>query len=252
MTCSRLRITSVGKLVLYLCALACLLTGGLGTAGAADPATTTQASVQDITELIRHSLLERFPSAQQQVQVTNVRVQGNLQVPYGHLTYEIIPRTRRLAPGPVSLTVVVRVDGKPVRRLLASAILSVSSQAIVAAAPLVRHQTITPTDIRLTEVDLAQLPADIITAPQDVVGKRLRRNVSIGTPLHGRLVEAPTVVKRGDVVMIVAQSSSVSVAVQGQAKEDGSVGEHIRVLNLSSRKEVYAKVLDANTVRVDF
>jgi flagella basal body P-ring formation protein FlgA len=40
--------------------------------------------------------------------------------------------------------------------------------------------------------------------------------------------------------------------VQGQAKEDGSIGEQIRVLNLSSGKEVYAKVLDENTVHVDF
>jgi len=209
-------------------------------------------SVQDVTELVTRSILERFPSAQWQVQVTNVRLQGKLQVPQGHLTYELIPRTRHLSPGPVSLTVVVRVDGKPARRLLASATLRVSRQVVVAAAPLVRHQTVTPADIRLAEVNVAQLPEDVITNPQDVVGKRLRRNVSIGTPLHGRLVEAPTVVKRGDVVMIVAQSSAVSVTVQGQAKEDGAVGEQIRVLNLSSRKEVYAKVLDENTVRVDF
>lgn len=254
MTCSRLRTTSVDKLVRDLFAFACLLLGALAAVApaAADQGGMVQVSVEDVTELVTHYLLEHFPGNSQQVQVTNVRLQGNLQVPQGEMTYEIIPRTRQFAPGRVSLTVVVHVDERPVRRLLASAILDMSSPAVVAAAPLVRNQTITHADIHLAEVSLAQLPEGVITDPQDAVGKRVRRNVSMGTPLHGRLVEAPTVITRGAVVLIVAQSSLVSITVQGQAREDGAVGDHIRVVNLSSGKEVYAKVLDDNTVRVDF
>ena len=253
MTCFRLQTTSADKLVICLFALVCLIIGDLATTTAAsDLATMVQVSVDDVTELVTHYLLERFPGNTQQVQVTNVRLYGNLQVPHGDMTYEIILRTRQLAPGRVSLTVVVHVDGRPVRRVLASATLDMSSQAVVAAAPLARNQTITHADIRLAEVNLAQLPEGVITDLQDAMGKRVRRNLSIGTPIHERLVEAPTVITRGAVVMIVAQSALVSITVQGQAKEDGSVGEHIRVLNLSSGKEVFAKVLDENTVRVDF
>jgi flagella basal body P-ring formation protein FlgA len=239
--------------MICLFGLACLLLGDLTAAIAAtDQDNQLQVSVEDVTELVTHYLLERFPANKHQVQVTNVRLQGNLQVPHGHLTYGITPRTRRLTPGPVSLTVVVHVDGKPVRRVLASAVLGMSSPAVVAAVPLARNQIITRADVRLAEMNLAQLPEGTLTNLQDVVGKWARRNVSIGTPFHERLVEAPTVIARGAVVMIVAQSSLVSVTVQGQAKEDGSVGKHIRVLNLSSGKEVYAKVLDESTVRVDF
>jgi flagella basal body P-ring formation protein FlgA len=147
---------------------------------------------------------------------------------------------------------VVHVDGKPVRRVLASAVLNISHLAVVAAAPLARNQIISRADVRLAEVNLTQLPEGAIRDPQDVVGKRVRRSVSIDTPLNGRLVEAPAVITRNALVKIVAQSSLISITTQGQAKEDGSVGEHIRVLNLSSGKEVYAKVLDENTVRVDF
>jgi flagella basal body P-ring formation protein FlgA len=236
-----------------LCALIYLILGHFPMATAAGgQLDTAQVPVDDVAQLVTRYLLERFPEPRQQVQVTNVRLQGNLQVPSGLLTYDIMPRTRRLAPGPVSLTVVVRVDGKAVRRLLASATLSMSTQVVVAAAPLARHQMISRADIRLAEVDLARLPEGVITNPEDVVGKWVRHNVSLGTPLHERLVEAPTVITRGAVVTIVAQSASVSVTVPGQAKEDGAVGEQIRVLNLSSRKEVYAKVLDEHTVRVDF
>jgi flagella basal body P-ring formation protein FlgA len=239
--------------VIGVFALACLILGDLATASAAnDHVDTVQVPVEDVTELVTHYLLERFPENAHQVQVTDMRFHGNLQVPNGDLTYEVIPRTRQLAPGRVSLTVIVHVDGKPVRRILTSATLSMTRSVVVAAVPLARNQTIKGTDVRLAAVDLAQIPDDATTDLQDVIGKRVRRNVSLGTPLHDRLVEAPIVIARGAVVMIVAQSSSVSVTVQGQAKEDGSIGEQIRVLNLSSGKEVYAKVLDENTVHVDF
>src|SRR5690606_34206123 len=125
-----------------LFALAYLIIAGFVTAGAGAAANTMEVSIQDVTELVTRSILERFPSTEQQVQVTNVRIRGNLRVPQGDLTYEIIPRTRHLSLGPVSLAVVVRVDGKPVRRLFASATLHISTQAVIAAVPLARHQTI--------------------------------------------------------------------------------------------------------------
>jgi flagellar basal body P-ring formation protein FlgA len=163
-----------------------------------------------------------------------------------------VPRSNRLSPGPVSLTVVVHVDGKPLRRVLASGKLEVSTKVVVAALPLARNYPIADADVRLEERSLAQLPEGVMTNPQDVVGKYARQSIAPGTPIHSRVLAAPAVIKRGAVVTIVAQSASLSVATQGQAKEDGTVGEQVRVLNLSSRKEVYAKVIDENTVRVDF
>lgn len=196
--------------------------------------------------------MDRIPWEKHPVQIANLSLQGDLQVPRGHLTYEVIPRSCQLSPGPASFTVVVHVDGKPVRRLIASGTIDVAAKVAVSALPLARNQLITEADVGLEERNLARLPEGTLTNLQDIIGKRTRRGISVATPLHSRLIEVPSLIKRGAVVTILAQSPSLSVAVKGQAKEDGAVGNHIRVMNLSSRKEVHAKMIDENTVRVDF
>jgi flagella basal body P-ring formation protein FlgA len=196
--------------------------------------------------------MERLPWPKQQVQITNLNLRGDLQVPQGQLTYELLPRSHHLSPGPISLTVVVRVDGKPVRRLLAVGTISVSTEVVVAVMPLSRDQIITRADVRLEERTLAQVPEGAMTDLQEVIGKRPRRSISSGTPLHARLLEAPPVIQKGSVVTVLINTPTLSVVMQGQAKEDGAVGEQIRVVNLASRKEIYGRVIDENTVRVDF
>jgi flagellar basal body P-ring formation protein FlgA len=213
---------------------------------------TIQVPTQEVTELVTRYLMERLPWPKQQVQIANLSLRGDLQVPQGQLTYEILPRSHHLSPGPVSLTVVVRVDGKPVRRLLAAGTLNVSTNVVVAAMPLSRDQIITRAEVRLEERTLAQVPEGALTDLQAVVGKRPRRSISPGTPLHARLLEAPPVIQKGSMVTILAKTPTLSIVMQGQAKEDGAVGEQIRVVNLASRKEIYGRVIDENTVHVDF
>ena len=62
----------------------------------------------------------------------------------------------------------------------------------------------------------------------------------------------PPLVKRGDVVSIIAESKDLKVTTLGVAKEKGSLGGRILVENLTSKKEVYAYVIDSNKVRVEF
>jgi flagella basal body P-ring formation protein FlgA len=42
------------------------------------------------------------------------------------------------------------------------------------------------------------------------------------------------------------------VAAKGMARESGAVGDRIRVMNLRSRKIIYAQVLNEMTVQVEF
>jgi flagella basal body P-ring formation protein FlgA len=70
--------------------------------------------------------------------------------------------------------------------------------------------------------------------------------------LRTDLIELPPLVRRGNVVVIIAESDVLKVTALGEVKEKGRRGETIRVVNLSSKKEIYARVVDSNTVKVDF
>jgi flagella basal body P-ring formation protein FlgA len=86
----------------------------------------------------------------------------------------------------------------------------------------------------------------------EVVGKRALRLINTNEVLRIDLVEMPPVVKRNDIVTLVAEKGLLRITAKGEVKENGRRGERIRVINLDSNKEIYARVIDANTVRVEF
>ena len=123
---------------------------------------------------------------------------------------------------------------------------------MVTRRPLGRHKPITEDDIKLQKMDLARLPSGAITDPDAVLGKRTKRAIGAQTVLRANLVELPPLVKRGDMVMIVAESDGLLITALGQVKKKGRRGERIPVINLDSKKVLYARVLDSNTVKVEF
>jgi flagellar basal body P-ring formation protein FlgA len=71
--------------------------------------------------------------------------------------------------------------------------------------------------------------------------------------LRSDLIEFPPLVKRGDVVLVVAESGGLRITTLGMVKQrEGRRGERIRVENIDSKKSLYGRVLDAKTVKVDF
>jgi len=59
-------------------------------------------------------------------------------------------------------------------------------------------------------------------------------------------------VRRGKMVRIILESGPLTVLTSGQSQEDGARDDLVRVKNLSSSKIIYARVVDDNTVKVEF
>jgi flagella basal body P-ring formation protein FlgA len=59
-------------------------------------------------------------------------------------------------------------------------------------------------------------------------------------------------VKRGDLVVILVESNGLKITTLGQVKKKGRLGERIPVVNMDSKKVLHARVIDSNTVKVDF
>jgi flagella basal body P-ring formation protein FlgA len=87
---------------------------------------------------------------------------------------------------------------------------------------------------------------------EEVVGKKTWRPVSKGACVKSFHVRDRRDMGRGDAVVIVAESGTIRVQAPGELLESGNPGDRVRVLNKASGKEVYATVVDANTVVVSF
>ena len=70
--------------------------------------------------------------------------------------------------------------------------------------------------------------------------------------LRSDQMDLPPVIRRGDVVQVVAESDTLRITTQAVAQDSGGVGEMIRVMNARSRQNIHAEVVNGQTVRVTF
>jgi flagella basal body P-ring formation protein FlgA len=70
-------------------------------------------------------------------------------------------------------------------------------------------------------------------------------------PLRSGLVEEPPLVKKGDVVQVIVDKNNIRISCLGEIKETGRRGDRVKLVNLSSKKELLGRVVDGGTVRVD-
>jgi flagella basal body P-ring formation protein FlgA len=58
-------------------------------------------------------------------------------------------------------------------------------------------------------------------------------------------------VRRGDVVDVFASGGGIFITMKGVSLDDGVQGGVIKIRNISSDKEFFAKVLNKNSVKVN-
>ena len=116
--------------------------------------------------------------------------------------------------------------------------LSVYKPAVVSAIALSRKTLLTAADINLEEVNILSNTRAMIFDEDAVIGKELKRALRAGSTISPGMLMLPTLIKRGDGVVIVAQKGSLIVRVSGTALASGTMGQQIAVRNSSSERTV--------------
>ncbi|OGR08393.1 MAG: flagella basal body P-ring formation protein FlgA, partial [Deltaproteobacteria bacterium RIFOXYD12_FULL_50_9] len=88
--------------------------------------------------------------------------------------------------------------------------------------------------------------------PGIAIGKRLNTSLTAGAILYAALLTSPPLVARGDLVTIQIRTANLLVTVPGEVRNGGAAGDLVRVKNLMSRKEIFARVIDPGTVEVPY
>lgn len=205
-----------------------------------------------IEDIVLAFLDNKIPWDKNRVRVKLVQTSENLVLPDRPYSYKVVPPNNTSYLGTVPLNVVFDVHGQSPKKVWTSVKIEVETDAVVVQKPLNRNQTIEKDDVHIVSMDMADLPSNYISSLGDVVGKRTLRAMNPKEIIRTDIVELPPMVKRNDRVSIVAESGSLRITAVGEAKESGSRGERVKVVNLSSNKEIIARVLDPQTVRVEF
>ena len=150
-----------------------------------------------------------------------------------------------------NITVAVRCEEGPKPwSLMVQARIEQYVEVVVAARPLGRGQELGAEDIKMLRYDISRLNNGYYATLDEVKGMVLKRSVKAGSVLGSSMLKPAILIKRGEKVIIRAQTTSIEVRMEGQALQEGAAGDVIQVKNLSSKQIVEAEVVAPGVVRV--
>ena len=219
------------------------------------PISITRAAMTVSSNLIKDGvhnfIISHLPFKKSTVTIKDIRWSGAVNLPKGKLSYHIEPKYHSDLIGKISLTIFFDVNGQLEKRLLVFARVEVVEKVVLARNLISRGQLIQKSDLKLHALELSQIKGQPLTDINALLGKRAIHHIYPKEVILENDVETPPVVKRGDTVKIVVYFSNLMATAHGVVKENGRIGDKIKVVNIDSKKSLYATVLNHNTVRID-
>ena len=170
----------------------------------------------------------------------------------GDLSLEFNMRKNSRAIGRIPLTVQVKLNDKFIRRLRVDAKVGVYQDVVKTVNSIQRGKVISESDVIIERTRSEKIFKNVATQLNKVIGKAAKKNIQIGKIIKFRDIKEVPTIKRGSRVMIVAKRGSMRITAPGAVREDGFKNSIVQVVNLETKKLIYAEVINANTVEVRF
>ncbi|KTC89699.1 flagellar basal body P-ring formation chaperone FlgA [Fluoribacter dumoffii] len=119
-----------------------------------------------------------------------------------------------------------------------------------AKRPLLKGTRVTENDIYQTEMDVQKLNHGYFSEKDLLIGEVCKQNIPQNSPLTPNNIEAAKLIHKGERISIVVNDNNLTVSMDGVSMEEGSLGETIKVRNLSSKKIIEAQITGAKKVNV--
>lgn len=185
-----------------------------------------------------------------------VEIPTDVEIPLGQNTeYRVAAGSLTAARdlfAPLTLSVEVLIERRVVRRVPIGVAVEATARVAVARADLAPNVRLRADDVAFEERPIEMAPARYVRDAARLRGASLRRAAARGQALAVDQLQAEIVVKPGDRVRIVGESAQLQIAVTGEARAAGRVGDRIQVKNNQSGATLQATVSDEGEVRVRF
>lgn len=219
---------------------------GLMVAGVrAEPGIQSQAS---IVEAIQSLVESEFRQRAQDYQAEVLPLDSRLRLPECSKPIEaFFPQGRRETG---AWSVGVRCAGERPWTIYDKVKVKASLDVLVLRSAVRQGAVIGPADIALVKKDLSELGGGYLTTPGQAIGMAARRGLAGGSVLSAEQLTPPKMIRRGEKVVIRAESGGYQINMSGEALADGEQGQRIRVRNEQSGRIVQGTVAGPGLLRV--
>lgn len=208
--------------------------------------------VERIKQAVEAQIRGRMPWRNEDVIVDGITFDESIQLPTGELSFQILPNRNETFLGRTVLALHLLVNDQPVRRVWVNASVTVMADVVTVARPLGKNQPIEPAHLMVERHNRAELASDVVSSIEAALGHRTTRMIYPGTVLQSSMLALPPLVRRGDLVKIIAHSGPLTITATGLVRQQGGKGEMIRVVNTDSNRVITARVIGPGEVAVDF
>ena len=209
-------------------------------------------SQDTIIPAVEKAIRRQMPWQREAVTIRNIRFNDDIKLPTGTLTHRITPNRNEDYLGRTTLALHLFVDGELIKKTWVNADICVMADVVNVVRPLGKHQRITRQDLALMRADLSDLPSNTVRNIEDALGNRTTQMIYPGTILKTGMYALPALVKRGDIVKIVANAGPMTITATGKVKQKGARGEMVHVINTDSNRVITARVIGPGAVEVEF
>jgi flagella basal body P-ring formation protein FlgA len=208
--------------------------------------------LEEVLRILEAYFQEIYPDNNHHIEIKDIRGYKRVVLPQGLVSFRVIVPERGYLGGNITATILFAVNGQEIKRLRISAHVDIYADVVAAGHYLKKHHEIKEQDLQIVNRNISLLPHDVVTEFKEVLGKRTTLSVNTNEILRIGMVEVPPLMKRGDRVILLVENQDFKITTLGEVREEGRRGDRVKLVNLSSKKEVYGRVLDANTVQIDF
>jgi len=154
------------------------------------------------------------------------------------------------ASGRFTALLVLTGDGIGILRLRLAGTATEMIEVPVPVRRLNAGSVVQAEDLHINRVRAGLARGEIVRGFDQAIGQTLRRQAIAGQPLALADLARTASVTKGARVTMQLRGAGLTISAQGLALEPGAMGEHIRILNPSSRAVVEAEVVGTGTVRI--
>jgi flagella basal body P-ring formation protein FlgA len=206
----------------------------------------------EVRQIVSDYLKQKTERLGVEIQLKRVSFSGEISLPAGNITYEVVAPQEWEGWGRGSLALIVRVNDRVEKNITLNVEVEALTEMVVTTRSLERGEVLEKGDVTMQKRDMALISAKVSRSVAEAIGKRVRVGMRGNSPVRVDYLEKPPIVISGQMVTIIAENRAFRVTATGRAKGNGALGDTVMVQNVNARKDVSAVVVDAHTVRVEF
>ena len=207
---------------------------------------------QEVREAVTAFVTTRTAGMGWDVHLRRLTISGSLKLPDGVIDYEVVAPQKWEGWGQITVTVLARQNNRLLSNIPVRIDVEALADAVVSLRQIEHGRTIAADDLTLQKSELTQSSHIGLRSLDEAVGKKARTTIRANQQVRTDQVEKIPLIKSGQLVTIIAENEVLKLSVSGKANSSGAEGDIIRVQNLTSLKEIPAKVINGSTVQIAF